>query len=83
MSGKKIKNEIKSEYTYSKISPYPSLSFVFSDAKNTEHLFYVLIGSETKYNKTKLIGFYEKTSIIPNSHGKVESTSEKIEFIKQ
>jgi len=82
ISGEKIKQEVKSEYTYSKLSPYPALSFVFSDEKNVEHLFYVLIGSETKCNKTKLIGFYEKTSIIPDSHGKVESISEKVEFVK-
>lgn len=83
ISGEKIKEEIKSEYTYSNISPYPTLSFMFSDEKNAEHLYYVVIGSDTKCNKTKLIGFYEKTRIIPDSHGKVESTSEKVELVKQ
>lgn len=81
INNKKVIQPIKHEYTYSKISPYPFLSITFTDKQETEHLLYVVIGTGSKGDKAKLTGFYEKSRIIPNSHGKLDSVSEKIELI--
>jgi hypothetical protein len=81
VNGKKITWPVKFEYVYSKFSPYPFLSIMFTDEQKTEHLIYVAIGAESKCRKTMLTGFYEKTDIIADSHGNLESVTKKIEFI--
>lgn len=82
INGKKISQPVEYEYIYSKISPYPFLSIVFTDEQKTEHLIYLLIGDESKCNKTILSGFYEMTTLIENSDGKLTSSSRKIELVK-
>jgi len=72
---------IKYEYTYSNLSPYPFLSVVFNDEADVEHLLYLLVGDSTDDTRSSLIGFYEKTKIIDNSHGEMESVTYKVEFI--
>jgi hypothetical protein len=74
INGTPVSQAIKYEYTYSNVSPYPFLSIKFTDDKQAEHLFYLTIGIEAD-NKTRLLGFYEVSQIIPNSHGKLESIS--------
>jgi hypothetical protein len=83
IGGTTVSRPIKFEYTYSNISPYPFLSILFTDEKENEHLLYVAIGTETKSDKAKLSGFYEKSRIIPDSHGRMESVSEKLEVIQK
>ncbi len=79
--GEEVVQDIKHQNIYSHIAPYPFLSLIFTDKNDTEHLLYVVVGTD-KNKREKLTGFYEKSEIVPNSHGKLESFSEKIEFIK-
>lgn len=80
--GKKITKDIKHGYVYSNNSPYPFLSILFTDKKETEHLLYFVIGEDSKDRKEKLSGFYERSTIIPDTDGELKSSSEKIELIK-
>lgn len=79
--GEKIQ-DVKYEYVYSNISPYPFLSVMFTDNNKIEHLLYVVIGSGSEDKKGRLTGFYEKSKIIEDSHGRLEASSERIEFIR-
>lgn len=83
INSKNITQPIGYEYSYSKQSPYPFLSISFKNNSEAEHLIYLVIGTETKSNKVMLRGFYENTQIIPDSHGKLKTKSNKIELFHE
>lgn len=83
INGKTILEPIKHEYSDAKLSPYPMLSLSFIDDEAREHLLYMVIGTESGDGRAKLTGFYEKTQLIMDSHGKQVSVAEKIELVQE
>ena len=83
IGGTKINQKINCDYSYSKISPYPFLTIMFTDEHENEHLLYAVIGTSSGTEKTILTGFYERSHIIPDSDGELESTSEQLEMLQQ
>jgi hypothetical protein len=83
INGAPVNQPIRVEYAFSSISPYPFVSILFIDSKQTEHLFYAVIGSDGEKQESMLTGFYEKSRLIPGKDGELESALERLELVQQ
>ncbi len=82
MKGGEKVQDVKYEYVYSNISSSPFLSVMFTDNNKIEYLLYVAIGSGSEDKKGQLTGFYEKSKLIEDSHGRLETSSEGVGLIR-
>ena len=83
INGKAINQKVDCDYSYSKTSPYPFLSIMFTDNNENEHLLYAVVGTSSETKKTILTGFYERSHVIQGGNGELESTSQQLRMVQQ
>ena len=75
-------SDVKYEFIQPDITPYPFISIAFSEDE-VEHLLYLAVGKADKDKTAKLVGFYEKSTIVENTHGELISSTGLIILKKQ